>query len=86
MLIAAVTTPETKEVNVAEIPIQEKRGGSKLPLIIGAIVLLLALWLIFGRADDDATPAGADTTRTTSITSEYRPVFAYAVDGLNRSS
>jgi len=52
---------------VAEIPIQPKRNKSMLPWIIGAIVLLLVLWLLLGRGDDDdATPAGADTTRTTS--------------------
>ena len=72
---------------MAEIPIQEKRGGSKLPWIIGAIVILLALWLVLGRGDDDdAAPSGADTTKTTSITSEYRPVFASVVNGLNRRS
>jgi hypothetical protein len=53
---------------VAEIPIQPKRGGSKLPWIIGAIAVLLLLWLLLGRrGGDDARPAGADTTKTSSI-------------------
>ena len=39
---------------MAEIPIQEKRGGSKLPLILGALALLalLAWWLMRDRGDD----------------------------------
>jgi hypothetical protein len=63
---------------MAEIPIQPKRGGSNIwPWIIGAIVLVLLLWyLLARRADtDDATPAGADTTKTTSVMSA-RPLAA----------
>ncbi|HVF38996.1 MAG TPA: hypothetical protein VM939_03780 [Gemmatimonadaceae bacterium] len=72
---------------MAEIPIQPKRGGSKLPWIIGALALLLVLWLLLGRGDnDDATPAGADTTKTSSVTSEYHPVFAHVVALPNRRS
>jgi hypothetical protein len=45
--------------------------------IIGAIVILLALWLLLGRRGDDVTtPTGADTTKTTSIMSESRSAVA----------
>ena len=72
---------------MAEIPIQQKRGGSKLPWIIGAILVLLALWWLLGRdKTDDATPAGSDTTKTTSVTIEYRPVFALIDTGSHRRS
>lgn len=51
---------------MAEIPIQEKRKRNIWPLIIGAIVLLLALWLLLGRKKDDdtTTPATQDSTKT----------------------
>ena len=51
---------------MAEIPIQEKRGGSKLPLILGALLLLLLLgWCLTRNRDDDTVrsdTAGATTT------------------------
>ena len=61
---------------MAEIPIQEKRGGSKLPLILGVLALLavLAWWLTRDRADDTvrtdtaaATTVPADTVGGTGI-------------------
>jgi hypothetical protein len=57
-----------KEDHVAEIPIQQKRGGGIWPWIIGAIAVLLLLWLLFGRSSDNApAPTGPDTTRTSSL-------------------
>jgi len=50
---------------VAEIPIQEKRGGSKLPLILGGLLLLLLLgWCLTRNRDDvvETDTAGATTT------------------------
>ena len=50
---------------MAEIPIQEKRGGSKLPLILGGLLLLLLLgWCLTRNRDDvvDSDTAGATTT------------------------
>ena len=50
---------------MAEIPIQEKRGGSKLPLILGGLLLLLLLgWcLTRDRADTvESDTAGVTTT------------------------
>ena len=54
---------------MAEIPIQEKRKSNIWPWIIGAVVLLLALWLLLGRKDDDdtTTPATQDTTKTSLL-------------------
>ena len=51
---------------MAEIPIQEKRGGSKLPLILGGLLLLLLLgWCLTRNRGDDTVQtdtAGATTT------------------------
>ena len=50
---------------MAEIPIQEKRGGSKLPLILGGLLLLLRLgWCLTRNRDDDAV---TDTAVTTTV-------------------
>lgn len=51
---------------MAEIPIQEKRGGggSKLPLILGGLLLLLLLGWCLTRDRDE--PAVADTAVTTA--------------------
>ena len=58
---------------MAEIPIQPKRGGGIWPWVIGAIAILLLLWLLLGRSSDDApTPPAQDTTRTTSISNLQR--------------
>ena len=58
---------------MADIPIQEKRGGGILPWIIGAFVLLLALWLLLGREDSNDTtmPATQDTTKTSSLVTPH---------------
>ena len=63
-----MNSPEGGE-KVAEIPIQEKRGRNIWPWIIGAVVLLLALWLLLGRKDDDdtTTPATQDSTKTSLL-------------------
>jgi hypothetical protein len=56
---------QIQETNVAEIPIQEKRGGSKLPLILGGLLLLLLLgWCLTRNRDDtvQTDTAGAVTT------------------------
>ena len=50
---------------MAEIPIQEKRGGSKLPLILGGLLLLLLLgWCLTRDRDDtvESDTAGVTTT------------------------
>lgn len=71
---------------MAEIPIQPKRGGSKLPWIIGALALVLVLWLLLGRKSSDNTnPAGADTTKTSSLISGNHPLLAHVVDQSERS-
>jgi hypothetical protein len=66
---------------VAEIPIQPKRGAGIWPWIIGAIVVLLLLWFLLNRrADtDDVTPAGTDTTKTTSTMSAPSMASAHFV-------
>lgn len=46
---------------MAEIKIQEKKRSNLLPLILGALALLLLLGYCFTR---DRAPAGADTTAT----------------------
>jgi hypothetical protein len=47
--------PSTTEAIVAEIPIQEKKRRNLLPLILGALVLLLLLgWCMRRGRDNDA--------------------------------
>jgi hypothetical protein len=60
-------TPQPGDETVAEIPIQEKRGGggSKLPLIIGGLLLLLLLGWCLTR-DRDVEPTPADTATVTA--------------------
>ena len=48
---------------MADIPIQRKEGRNIWPMLLGLLVLLGALWFIFGRGDDDNTAASrADST------------------------
>jgi putative membrane protein len=48
---------------VADIPIQRKEGRNIWPMLLGLLVILAALWFIFGRGDDDNTAAArADST------------------------
>lgn len=48
---------------MAQIPIERKNRSSMLPLIIGAILLLLLLgWCWSRRDNDDVVPAASDTT------------------------
>jgi hypothetical protein len=53
--------PDTthQELTVAEIPIQQKQKSNLLPLILGALALLLLLGYCFTR--DRGATAGADT-------------------------
>jgi putative membrane protein len=47
---------------VAEIPIQRKEGRNIWPMLLGLLVILGALWFIFGRNNDDTAAARADST------------------------
>jgi hypothetical protein len=54
--------------NVADIPIQPKRGSSIWLWIIGVIVVILVLWLVFGRGrSNPSAPDVTDTTKTSSL-------------------
>lgn len=47
---------------MADIPIQRKEGRNIWPMLLGLLVLLAALWFIFGRNDADNTATvGADS-------------------------
>jgi len=52
---------------MADIPIERKAHRSVWPWVIGIIVLLIILWLLFGRnrGANTATTNGADTVLTT---------------------
>lgn len=53
---------------MAEIPIQERKHRSMLPLIIGALVVLALLgWLLSRRNDDRTTEAATGTTVTDTL-------------------
>jgi putative membrane protein len=47
---------------VADIPIQRKEGRNIWPMLLGLLVILGALWFIFGRGDDDTAASRADST------------------------
>ncbi|HEX2723026.1 MAG TPA: hypothetical protein VHM24_08910 [Gemmatimonadaceae bacterium] len=70
---------------MADIPIQPKRSTSILPWIIGAIVVALLLWFLLARrADDDDRPAGADTTKTSSLVTPAQYAGAWNVTTTHR--
>ena len=51
---------------MADIPIQRKEGRNIWPMLLGLLVLLAALWIIFGRKGADTVASGADSTAVAS--------------------
>lgn len=57
----------SREAEMAEIPIERKKGTNWLPLIIGALVVLALLaWWASRNRDDSSTTSGVTTSDTTA--------------------
>ena len=60
--MAARIPTQSEGSHVADIPIQRKEGRNIWPLLLGLLAILAALWLIFGRDNDNTAATGADST------------------------